>query len=142
MFSRSFHCSLHTKADRDANSRKSSGRTERRRKFGSTTKENFAVKVDGEGFLQIHGIGDQLIEVSVSPASLETVAAKSNDFLASSKESSKTIFAMANWKFGAIMGGILTSFTLLYVVGYTLGFLTWIINGSKPVMPIVKFHSK
>lgn len=109
--------------------RERSGRTERERKFGRTT--NKIVHVDGEGFLQIHGVGDQLVEVSVSPVSLENVVDKSNDFLSSTREGSTTIFAIANWKFGAIMGGILTSFTLLYVVGCTLGFLKWILTSLK-----------
>ena len=51
------------------------------------------------------------------------VVEKSNEFLQSSQASSKTIFVIANWKSGALMGGVLTLFTALYVVGYTLGFL-------------------
>ena len=109
--------------------RERSGRTERERKYGRTT--NKIVHVDGEGILQIHGVGDHLIEVSVSPASLENVVGKAKDFLGSNKEGSTTIFAIANWKFGALMGGILTSFTVLYVVGYTLGLLKWILTGLK-----------
>jgi hypothetical protein len=35
-------------------------------KLGSTTGK--IIHVDGEGFLQIHGVGDPLAEVSVSPA--------------------------------------------------------------------------
>ena len=107
--------------------RERAGRTKQQREFGRTTKKT--VHVDGEGFLEIHGVGDQLIEVSVSPASLGNVVGKANDFLSSTKEGSTTLFAIANWKFGALMGGILTSFTVLYVVGYTLGFLKWILTG-------------
>ncbi len=106
--------------------RERSGRTERERKYGRTTDK--IVHVDGEGFLQIHGVGDQLVEVSVSPVSLENVVGKSNDFMNSTKAGSATIFVIANWKFGAIMGGILTSFTVLYLVGYTLGFFKWILT--------------
>ncbi len=109
--------------------RERSGKTERERKYGRTTDK--IVHVDGEGLLQIHGAVDQLVEVSVSPASLENVVKKSNDFLNSTQEGSSTLFAIANWKFGAIMGGILTSFTALYVVGYTLGALKWILTGLK-----------
>jgi len=96
--------------------RERAGRTERQRKFGSTTNET--VNIDGEGFLQICGVGEQRVEVSVSPASLERVVAKSNDFLNSTQERSMTLFAIANWKFGGLMGGTLSLFTLLYVVGY------------------------
>lgn len=109
--------------------RERAGRTKQQREFGRTTQKT--VHVDGEGFLEIHGVGDQLIEVSVSPASLENVVGKANDFLRSTKEGSTTLFAIANWKFGALMGGILTLFTVLYVIGYTLGFLKWILTGLK-----------
>jgi hypothetical protein len=109
--------------------REKAGRTERKREFGKTT--STVVNVDGEGFLQIYGAVDQLVEVSVSPASLESVVGKSKDFLNSTKKGSTTLFAIANWKFGGLMGGTLTLFTVLYVVGYTLGFLKWILNVLK-----------
>jgi hypothetical protein len=105
-------------------SRERAGKTERQREFGKTTKKT--VNVDGEGFLQIHGAAEEMVEISVSPASLENAVRRSQDFLTSTKESSITMFVIANWKFGGIMGGILTIFTLLYVVGYTLGLLQWI----------------
>ena len=60
------------------------GRTEQKREFGRKT--NKTVHVNGEGFLQIHGVGDQLAEVSVSPASLESAVGKSNYFLTSTEE--------------------------------------------------------
>ena len=109
--------------------RERAGSTERERKFGRTTDRT--IEVQGEGFLQIRGVGDQFIEVSVSPASLDNVASRSNDFLSSTQQSSITIFAIANWKFGGLMGGTLTLFTILYVVGYTLGMLKWVAMGLK-----------
>lgn len=109
--------------------RERAGRTERQRKFGRTT--NNTVEVDGEGFLQIHGAGDQSIEVSVSPASLESVAAKSKNFLLSPQKSSTTMFMIANWKFGGVMGGFLTLLTLLYVVGYILEISRWMLTSAK-----------
>ncbi len=98
--------------------RQRAGGTKKERKYGRDT--NKVVHVDGEGFLQIHGDGDFYAEVSVSPASLHNVVEKSQRFLNAKQDGSTTIFAIANWKFGALMGGILTSFTALYVVGYTL----------------------
>jgi hypothetical protein len=103
-----------------------SATTKRETKLGRTTGK--IIHVDGEGFLQIHGVGDQLAEVSVSPASMESVMTRSEAFLSSTEEGSTTIFAIANWKFGAIMGGLLTSFTVLYVIGYTLGALKWVLS--------------
>ncbi len=112
--------------------RERAARTVKQREFGRNTDKT--VQVDGEGFLQLHGVDDQLVEVSVSPASLGRVEATSNAFLKSTTEASKTIFAIANWKFGGLMGGVLTSFTVLYVVGYTLGFLKLIMIGLKKAM--------
>lgn len=105
--------------------REKSGRIEKQKRFGRTT--NKTVNVQGEGFLHVQGVDDQDLEVSVSPASLASVVSKSEQFLASNQPSSTTIFAIANWKFGGIMGGVLTLFTLLYVVGYTLGLLKWLL---------------
>ena len=107
-----------------------SGGSRQETKFGHNTGKT--IHVDGEGFLQIHGVGGQVAEVSVSPASLESVTSKSNDFLNTSKESSTTIFAIANWKFGGLMGGALTLFTALYVVGYSLAFLKWLVQSLLP----------
>lgn len=109
--------------------RERAGKTERQRVAGRTT--NQTVHVDGEGFLQVHGAGEQVIEVSVSPVSLESVVGKANSFLSSEADGSTTIFAIANWKFGALMGGVLTCFTALYVVGYTLGGLQKIFRFIK-----------
>ena len=100
-------------------------RSEKQRKLGRTTDKK--IQVDGEGFLQIHGDADQLVEVGVSPASLDGIVEKTKAFLNSSTEKSKTMFVIANWKFGGLMGGVLSFFTALYVVGYTLGFLKWIL---------------
>ena len=111
--------------------RELSGSTQRERRAGRATDKT--IHVDGEGFLKIHGVGDQVVEVSVSPASLEVVVAKCNQFLNSTELGSTTIFAIANWKFGAIMGGILTSFTVLYVVGYTLEVMKWLLARLKSV---------
>lgn len=113
--------------------RERAGRTERKSRHGRTTNEY--VHVDGEGFLQIHGGAEQHAEVSVSPASLESVVAKCNAFLNSSQEVSTTMFVIANWKFGGIMGGVLSLFTLLYVVGYALGFVKLICSLASRILP-------
>jgi hypothetical protein len=111
--------------------RERSGRTEKQRNLGRTT--NKTVEVQGEGFLTIHGVDEQSIVISVSPASLESVAARCNEFLSSNNQSSTIVFTIPNWKFGVLMGGTLTSLTLLFVVGYTLGFLKLIFTGLKQI---------
>ncbi len=100
-------------------SRERAGGVKRERKNGRDTGKN--IHVDGEGFLIVQGIEGQSAEVSVSPVSLKNVVAKARGFLEAKQDGSTTIFAIANWKFGGLMGGVLTSFTVLYVVGYTLG---------------------
>lgn len=105
-------------------SRERAGGTETRRKFGKSTNET--VHVDGEGFLQILGKDDQTAEISVSPASLQSVIEKCNHFMDSADTPSTTIFTIANWKFGALMGGVLTSLTVLCVVGYSLAILKFL----------------
>ncbi len=114
----------------EISSRATAGRTERKRKLGRTTDDT--VNVDGEGFLQIHGPAGELAEVSVSPASLQDVVESSQTFLDGTEPVAyMTIFAIANWKFGAIMGGVLTCLTVLYVVGYSIGLLKFILVGLK-----------
>ena len=114
-------------------SRERADSSRRERTYGSSSER--VVHVDGEGFLQIHGDGAQLIEVSVSPASLASVITKSTEFLNSSQQGSNTFFVIANWKFGALMGGVLSAFTFLYVFGYTFGFLKWIYSRLKRAAP-------
>jgi hypothetical protein len=105
------------------------GGRKREKKLGRFTGKT--IEVDGEGFLEIHGPQEQWIEVSVSPASLEAVAGKASDFLASADKKSTTLFAIANWKFGGLMGGILTALTALYVFGYTFGLVKWVFTRLK-----------
>ena len=109
--------------------RERAGQLKRQREHGRDT--NKYVYSDGEGLLQIYGAGNQLAEVSVSPASLQNIVRNSNEFLNSTEPNSTTLFAIANWKFGGLMGGILTLFTMLYVIGYTLGLLKWIVTAVK-----------
>lgn len=106
--------------------RERAGGTKRERKLGRDTGKT--IHVDGEGFLLIKGLDNQFAEVSVSPASLESIVRQAEDFVQSKQDGSKTLFAIANWKFGGLMGGVLTSFTALYVVGYTLGAIKWLIS--------------
>ncbi len=98
-------------------SRERAGGVKRERKSGRDTGKN--IHVDGEGFLIVQGMEGQSAEVSVSPVSLKGVVKKAQGFLQAKHDGSTTIFAIANWKFGGLMGGVLTSFTVLYVVGYT-----------------------
>jgi hypothetical protein len=109
--------------------RERAGGTRREQKHGRGTDK--IIHIDGEGFLKIQGVGDAYAEVNVSPASLESVVRQSQDFLNSNQEGSKIIFTIANWKFGGLMGGVLTSFTALYVVGYTLGAIAGVFKFVK-----------
>ncbi len=99
-------------------SREKGGETRRERRYGRDTGNS--IHVDGEGYLQVIGREDSLAEVSVSPASLPRVVEICTDFLDAAQPTTKRIFVISNWKFGGIMGGVLTCFTALYVVGYSL----------------------
>lgn len=85
--------------------------------------------------MEIKGAGGQTLEVSVSPASLSGVVGRSNQFLQSSQAERTTLFVIANWKFGGLMGGVLTSFTALYVVGYSLGLLKLVYLIARRIVP-------
>jgi hypothetical protein len=106
--------------------RERAGKTEKASKYGRDSHKR--VHVDGEGFLEIRGFEDEYAEVSVSPTSLKSVVSKAQNFLNAKQEGSTTIFAIANWKFGGLMGGVLTSLTLLCVVGYSLGAIKFILG--------------
>jgi hypothetical protein len=112
------------------------GEIRRERKFGRDT-GNY-VHVDGQGILRIHGVGDRFADVSVSPASPRHVASKSRDFVNSSREGSTTLFAISNWKFGGLMGGVLTLFTLLYVVGYSMSLIKLVLSGAYEILAAVR----
>lgn len=98
--------------------REREGEYHRVRKHGRDTNES--VYSDGEGFLQILGENGQKAEVSVSPASLDSVLDKTTAILNTNTPGTRRLFVIANWKFGGLMGGVLTMFTALYVVGYSL----------------------
>ncbi len=109
--------------------REISGHSERVRKNGSTT--NDVVHVDGEGYLQLTGADGKMVEVSVSPASIQNVVDQANKFLNGSQPSSRISFVIANWKFGMLMGGVLSCFTFLYVFGYSVEFLKSIVRATR-----------
>ena len=109
--------------------REIASKTDTQREFGKST--NHTVVVEGKGYLKIHGIDEDMIEVQVSPANLKKVVQESNDFLNSPSAMSKTLFVIANWKFGGLMGGVLTMFTVLYVVGYSITVITSIFKFAK-----------
>ncbi len=116
------------------------GENKQQMKQGRTT--GSYVHVDGQGFVEILGKEQQKAEVSVTPASLEKVVAKLNHFLEANEGKTTTIFAIANWKFGGIMGGVLTMFTLLFVVGYSASFVKLLFRFFKRLFPSTSMSSK
>lgn len=79
-------------------------------------------KADDEGQLLISG-PEQLAKVEVSPVDLDAVVAKVNAFLAQPNATELKLFVVANWKFSVFGGGLVTSLTLLYLVGATLALI-------------------
>ncbi len=111
-------------------SQETSASTRQIRKGGRAT--NDVVHVDGKGVLEIVGPDQKQIEVSVSPASLESAVEKCKNFLNDSSAKSTTVFVIANWKFGGIMGGVLTCFTALYVVSYSIAVISYPLRKLLP----------
>jgi hypothetical protein len=74
-------------------------------------------RTEDEAFLIIQGADEQSISVPVSPFSVESVVARSEEFLAQPATPRLRLFVIANWKFGMIMGGCLSLLTVLYVIG-------------------------
>ncbi len=108
------------------------GENKQQMKQGRTT--GSYVHVDGQGFVEILGKEQQKAEVSVTPASLEKVVERLKHFLEANEETNTIIFAIANWKFGGIMGGVLTMFTLLFVVGYSASFVKLLFRFFKRLL--------
>ena len=85
------------------------------------------------GTVELHGppsgvIDGEMIAVAVSPASTQEVEAKINAFLADPQQKELSLFTVANWKFGIIFAIPLCLLTVLYVYGWTVHFLTFIIK--------------
>lgn len=100
----------------------------------STTRRNGrteTTKADDEGFLQIKGGGESSAEVSVSPYSLKDVVERAGQFLEDPTQRELNLFVIANWKFGLIMGGFLSLFTVLYVVGVAMSVFNAVWKGLE-----------
>ena len=70
---------------------------------------------DPEGFLVIHGDGEQKIEVPTSTASVESVHDKVNAFLEDSQATKLKLFVVAHWIIGVVTVGFLSLMTLVYL---------------------------
>ena len=90
-------------------------------------------KSESMGTIELHGPpqGDadgEMIAVAVSPASTKEVEAKINAFLADPQQKEISLFTVANWKFGIIFAIPLCLLTLLFIFGWTVHLLTFIIQ--------------
>lgn len=71
---------------------------------------------DPEGFLVIHGYGEQKIEVPASTASVESVRDNARAFLEDSQATKLKLFVVAHWTIGVVTVGFLSLLTLVYVL--------------------------
>lgn len=92
--------------------RQVSGTESRERRSG---RHDRVTKSEDEGFLVIQGV-DQTAEVSVTPVDLKSVTERSEAFLKDAQATELKLFAVANWKFSVIAGGIATLLAAFYVV--------------------------
>lgn len=75
---------------------------------------------EDEAFLVING-EDGNAEVSVTPFNIESVSARSQEFLDNPEATSLKMTVVANWKFSVLAGGAISLLTVLYVVGIAWG---------------------
>ena len=68
---------------------------------------------EDEDYLVIQG-NEEAAEVPVSPFSIQTVVKKSKAFLKDEQMTELNLFAVANWKFSVIAGGLVSLLTVLY----------------------------
>lgn len=87
-------------------------------------------KAEDQGMLIISGPQTE-VKVSCSPVSLPEAAAQIRTFLKEPTQTPLRLTVVANWKISVIIGGIATCFTLLYIVGATLGICAWLLRNVK-----------
>ncbi len=92
------------------------------------------VRSEAEGFLAIQG-KDDAVEIPVTPYNLKSVLEKSEAFLKDPKSTDLRLFVVANWKFSVIAGGLVSLFTVLYVVGVVLSIGKLILRLAVPKKP-------
>lgn len=74
---------------------------------------------DDEAYLVLAGYG-QSIRLPVSPANIQTVRQRAEQFLAEPEPPAMRLRTVPNWKFSVLAGGVLSLLTLIY-----LGVLVW-----------------
>lgn len=104
------------------------GGTESRQR--RTGKADRVTKSEDQGFLVIQG-EDQVAEVPVTPHNLKSVIEQSETFLKDSQSTELKLFVVANWKFSVLFGGLMSLFTVLYVVGVVCWFFSTIYKGLR-----------
>lgn len=87
---------------------------ERRRNGGKNA------TIEGEAFLILTGPDDHSVNVPVSPASIQSVKERAQTFFATPTPQPLRMTVVANWKISVLVGGGLSSLTLLYIVGWLI----------------------
>lgn len=85
-----------------------------------------------DGTIFISGHDGVVVRVSVDPSSMKDAVAKANAFLNQPTPQPLTITVVANWIVSIVVGGIATFFSLLYIIGATLGAAFGIIRLLSP----------
>lgn len=103
------------------------GTESRQRRSGRSDR---VTKSEDQGFLVIQG-EDQVAEVPVTPFNLKSVIERSEAFLKDSQSTELKMFVVANWKFSVLFGGLMSLFTVLYVVSVVCWFFSTIYKGLR-----------
>lgn len=93
-------------------------------RHGNSGEVKANVQADQRDEIADHAVADEL-EVAVSPVSVASRLAVAEEFLSGPELRSRRMFLVPNWKFSVIGGAIWTSLFVLYVVGVTLGTISW-----------------
>jgi len=92
---------------------------------GTADDQKEYITTESEGFLVVHG-REQVARIAVSPANLSDVARQVSGFLNDPTAAQLPLFTVLNWKTSVVAGGILSLFTVLYLVGL----LSWLLPSS------------
>lgn len=91
----------------------------------SNSETSRSTQTESSGYLTIRGESGQA-KIEVSPASIGQVRAKLDAFLADETRTRLHLLTIANWKFGVLLGGLLSLLTLFYIYLQLSSLVKWL----------------
>jgi hypothetical protein len=115
----------HQSVDRvvGVNDRFRAGEVRRRRSH------EIGMQTEDEAFMILHGEAeDDFLEVSVSPASIQSRVQLTEQFLNDPASLELRLFCVSNWKFAVFAGGMISLLTVLWALGMLLMLVRWFLR--------------